>query len=203
MQKLTFSKQDKILILAPHPDDEAIACAGVLLKYPDLCTVMVLTDGSLGSDNISPDDLRLIRKKEFENAMKQINITKYKMMNIPDSLLYKNLNKLKQIDYSQYSYIFCPNPFEDHIDHKVVYNAIQSNIPKLNTKVVFYEVWTPIIDPTHYIDVSDIINKKKKLISIYQSQVKQVDYFLRISGLNCYRGLYPNVKYAEAFKIIN
>lgn len=63
--------QDKVLIIAPHPDDEAIGCAGVIRH----CTqnnisvkVVVLTDGYLSA---SPAE----RHDESVNAMKTLGLS--------------------------------------------------------------------------------------------------------------------------------
>lgn len=44
LKLLEISEKDRILILAPHPDDECIGAGGILARYPDLCRVVVLTD---------------------------------------------------------------------------------------------------------------------------------------------------------------
>jgi len=44
------------LIVAPHCDDESLGCGGLLAKYPEQCSVVVLAE---------PDD---VRRKEFEEA---------------------------------------------------------------------------------------------------------------------------------------
>ena len=46
--KLSIKENDKILVIAPHPDDECIGVGGVLSLYPELCTVILLTNGSRG-----------------------------------------------------------------------------------------------------------------------------------------------------------
>jgi len=46
----------KRLIVAPHCDDEALGCGGLLSKYPEQCSVVVLA---------RPDEIRL---KEFEES---------------------------------------------------------------------------------------------------------------------------------------
>ena len=40
---------DKILVVAPHPDDETIGLGGLLLLYGEQIDVLVLTDGSKGN----------------------------------------------------------------------------------------------------------------------------------------------------------
>lgn len=49
---LSVSNQDKIVIIAPHPDDECIGTGGLLALYPTLCDVIVLTDGRQGQKRL-------------------------------------------------------------------------------------------------------------------------------------------------------
>ena len=45
---IVIDSEDKIAIIAPHPDDECIGVGGILSLYPELCDVFVLTDGRYG-----------------------------------------------------------------------------------------------------------------------------------------------------------
>ena len=56
---------DKILIIAPHPDDECIGCGGLLSLYPEKCSVVVMTDGSQGNINVDPEQEAIIRKNQL------------------------------------------------------------------------------------------------------------------------------------------
>ena len=48
-KKITFTEEDRIAIIAPHPDDECMYAAGVLLLASDRTDIFVLTDGSHGN----------------------------------------------------------------------------------------------------------------------------------------------------------
>jgi LmbE family N-acetylglucosaminyl deacetylase len=56
--------------------------------------------------------------------------------------------------------------------------------------------------PTHYIDISDVVENKKEAINIYASQTAHIDYASRILGLNHYRGIKHNVEYEEDYIIV-
>lgn len=201
VKELLFSKQDRILVLAPHPDDESIGCGGLLLKYRDQCDVVVLTDGRYGGlQNQDENDVVLLRKEEFKKVMEKLQITNYSFLNIEDGKLSENFEIFSKINFDNYDIIICPSQGESHIDHSSVYKFLAKINPK--AKIFSYEVWSTIANPTHFIDISDSMSKKQELIQLYSSQVIQLDYISKITGLNCYRGMtvYPAVSYAEIYQ---
>ena len=65
----------KILAVGAHPDDIEIRCAGTLAKYyrrGDKITMVVVTDGRVGSNTIPQDKLVKVRRKEAEASAKHI-----------------------------------------------------------------------------------------------------------------------------------
>jgi hypothetical protein len=65
--------------------------------------------------------------------------------------------------------------------------------------LVEYEVWTPLTRPTRYLDITNVIDKKREMIEQHASQIADIDYAGKGISLSCYRGMYPNVDYAEAY----
>ena len=55
---LVIKETEKILIVAPHPDDESIGTGGLLSLYSNQCDVIVMTDGRYGNTEIPPDQMR-------------------------------------------------------------------------------------------------------------------------------------------------
>lgn len=199
MKQFKIKDTDKCLILAPHADDESIGCGGFLLKYSRNCSVIVLTDGSkCGYKN--KDEIIKIRQYEFKSAMEFIGVKNYMNLLIEDKKLKFNLKQLNRIKFSDYDYIFVPNKYENHIDHCCIFNKVK-NLLKFSpkTKIVCYEVWTPISKPNLFLDITDIADKKIELISLYKSQTKNRNYAKRIISLNYYRGMKDYVEYVEGY----
>lgn len=207
-KELVLKETDKCLLLAPHPDDETFGCGGLLLKYPQNFEVICLTDGKAGGYNAeSPEELAQIRKNEFKSVMDKLNISSYKFMDIPDGKLVYNYDVFKKIKLENYDYIFIPNYFDQHKDHKAVSNLVQkyfiNHKAKQNLKIVFYEVWAALPFPNYYTDITTIIKQKKELINLYASQNRYVSFQDGIISLNNYRGMLVNVGYAEVVSIID
>lgn len=202
MEKLNIKNNDKILIIAPHPDDESIWCGGLLLKYPKQCDVLILTDWRYWWESDNYDEIIQIRKKESLKAMKYLQIDNVYFMEIEDSHLKKNFKKFLNYEFSKYTKIFCPNNKDLHIDHACVLNFLKKT--GFAKDIYLYEVWSTLDKPSHYIDISKYYLQKMQLIKIYESQVSQLDYSKKILWLNNYRWMqvYPAIDYAEVYKKI-
>jgi len=201
MKELKFMASARILVLAPHPDDESIGCGGLLLKYPGQCDVVVLTDGRHGGlSGQDETETVSLRRSEFEKAVAYAGVKKWFFLGVEDGKLSENFAKFATLDISGYDAIFCPAPGENHEDHACVYEFLLKLKPQ--AQIFSYEVWSALSSPSHYIDISDVVDEKKRLIAFYESQTAQVDYVSKAIGLNCFRGMlvYPAIQYAEAYQ---
>ena len=193
---------DKLCILAPHADDESIGCGGLLIKYGPQCDVILLTDGSKGG--INPDETAATRQKEFIKVMDYFKVANYQIMGAKDGYLIDAYDKFREIDFTSYDYVVMPHSHDSHKDH-IVPQAFFARLKKENKNItaqnVYYEVWGAMTSPTHYIDISDIIEQKKSAINIYASQTSYIDYASRILGLNHYRGIKHHIEYEEDYTI--
>lgn len=208
MKKLTVKSNDRILIISPHPDDESIACGGVLRAYGSQCDVCLCTDGSKCATKLPTHVIKSIRGQEFRTAMDLCNVRKRIVLNIVDGTVSKARKMFQNIDISQYDIIFIPQKYDQHKDHQKIYRHFISSLYKYHKKlkkgavILQYEVWAPLRYPTHFLDISADMERKKQLIEIYESQLKNVPYIQLALGLNAYRGACLNLSYAECYEEI-
>jgi LmbE family N-acetylglucosaminyl deacetylase len=203
-REIEISEEDKILIVAPHPDDETIGCGGILALYGKQCDVLLLTDGKKGVSNITErteQEVKELRQREFYKVMKFFEVHKVDTLNIEDQAVYKNKKVILEYPIKQYSYIFVPNSYEHHIDHKVVYEIFKTMKfqQKSKGKIIEYEVWSPIANPNLFLDISAVIEKKIFAVSQYLSQLECFDYVNLCKGINKYRGATQQVGFCEAY----
>ena len=62
---------NRILVLSPHPDDEAIGCGGTLRKHVvegDAVRVIFLTSGEGGGHGRTAEETRRLREREARRA---------------------------------------------------------------------------------------------------------------------------------------
>ncbi len=205
MEKIQIKKEDKILILAPHPDDESIGAGGLLSMYPSQCSVWLLTDGCKGGKaDVDMTEMATIRNNEFQKAMNSLGIVEWKIFGVEDRTLTDHLDLLLDEDISGFTKIFVPNKYDTHPDHRAAFQLLMAAIQKYiskNIEVYQYEVTAPFTLPTHLLDITDYIEKKRELISYYKSQLEQADYYEIALSLNKYRASVceKTNKYYETF----
>ncbi|HNR66373.1 MAG TPA: PIG-L family deacetylase [Atribacterota bacterium] len=130
---------DTVLIFAPHPDDETIACGGYInesVKRGAEVHIVLVTDGNRRN-------LQVLRYLEFENATRTLGVPGENLvyLNYPDSrLALENCEKLKevlaeQIEKVQPDILLYPHPNDTHKDHSTVGTIIEEIMQQMKEKV--------------------------------------------------------------------
>ena len=118
----------KILVIAPHPDDETLGCGGTLLKHKnqkDKIYCLFVT-------NLGPKHKYFKkRKKEIENVAKSFKFDGYVLGKFQPSSLEKQPKK-KVIEFIgnfikkiQPNKLLVPFPHDAHRDHKVCFDSCE------------------------------------------------------------------------------
>ena len=190
MIPIKIKNNDKILIIAPHPDDECIGVGGILVNYTSQCDVWLLTDGCKGMTDSNNRKLGAIRKKEFENEMKYLKISSYKMFGLKDGTLSQYKDMLDKENLSCYTKIFVTNKNDIHKDHRAAYEIVVHAIrvqALFSIELFQYEVSEPLMIGTHFYDFTKEVKKKEYLISFHKSQLETCQYTKMMTSLASYR----------------
>lgn len=201
-EEIIFTPEDRIAIIAPHPDDECLGASAVLLKAADRTDVIVLTDGSHGNSERSIEEEAIVRKQQFEAEMEYIRPHAWKWLGYEDTKLIEHQNAADQIDFTQYTKIFMPWLESLHPDHRacvrICLGAIRKQ--KATAECFSYEVNAPFHIPTHFADITGLEDEKRKLVRFHEDQKVQEQITL---SLNEYRGSQmiwrEEIKFAECF----
>ena len=202
--RLVISKQDRILIVAPHPDDETVGCGGLLALYGAQCDVLLLTDGRKGGPadgSQTESETAELRRREFDAAMAFFGVRQVRRLELPDSALGDHAKAVSAADLRGYSKIFIPYRLERHPDHAAANRIIRKQYKKQRSKaeLLEYEVWSPITAPNRFLDISAAMDRKLEGIRLYASQVRELNYEALAAGLNGYRGAPHHIAFCEAF----
>lgn len=201
---LTIQSTDRILVVAPHPDDETVGCGGLLALYGPQCDVLLLTDGRKGvpADGSKTEaETALIRKAEFNAAIVFFGVNRVRTLALPDSRLAENSGAVSGVDLQPFDLILVPYRNERHPDHAAAFRIIKKLCKKQHYRgeLLEYEVWSPITAPNRFLDISDVMEQKLAGIRLYGSQVRELDYEALATGLNRYRGAPHHIPFCEAF----
>lgn len=127
-QELNRIKNKKLLIVFPHPDDEAVMAGGLIRRAVGIgfrVMVVCLTKGELGKIYIngSGRSTAQIRDEEFKKSMAVLGINESSLWNYPDGGLRKSSSWRRQlsdlVDRFQPSVLvtYDPSGITGHPDH--------------------------------------------------------------------------------------
>jgi N-acetylglucosamine malate deacetylase 1 len=190
----------RIVIVAPHMDDEALACGGLIAKLPqeDKVHIIYVTDGMKspapilpGRDKILPD-LGKIRMQESIEAMKLLGIPEQNLhfLCLPEAKLKKLLSSLKNLLRDKITTIapekiFVPFRYDRHPDHLAVNHAVVSELEQgtIRAELIEYFVYyrwrlLPKRDVRKYLkpqylfqlNISDVAKRKRQALDCFTSQ---------------------------------
>ena len=195
-----------VLVLAPHPDDEAIGCGGALCLHADTgdrITVVFLTSGELGLKDLPQDQAWKIREAEARAAGKILGVQELVFLHYPDSQLADGSAKVVSelipvLQGAKPELVYMPHAHEWHPDHKATV-AIARQL-KLSAEFRAYEIWTPLQQVDEALDITAVWERKVAAVRAHASQVTQWPYERAVAGLNQYRSaMSGKMGYAEAF----
>jgi LmbE family N-acetylglucosaminyl deacetylase len=202
----------RVLVLAPHPDDETLGCGGslrILRNEGRAVMVLFLTKGEKAVDDPENRERHAAeREREARKALEILGISEFAFLGFPDRGLLARFGELRErvisrVDSFGPDCVYSPSPIELNPDHRAA-AALAGELKKTHgTTIAFYELVTPI-RPNILIDVSTVYSYKEEAMKAYESQLKITDYLYLISSLNAYRTmtLGRGTRHAEAFWIL-
>jgi LmbE family N-acetylglucosaminyl deacetylase len=207
-----MSERRNILVIAPHPDDEAVGCGGTICLHAergDRVVAVFLTSGELGLKQLPRDLAWRVREEEARAAANVLGLSRLDFLRCPDWFLGEAMDEAATalcpvLERESPERIYMPHEKEWHPDHQVAGAVVRSALSRLGMTAVelwAYEIWTPLATYDEVQDISTTMSRKLRAIRCYHSQLKAFAYDRAIRGLNQYRGvLAARCRYAEVFQ---
>ncbi len=203
-----------VLVIAPHPDDEAIGCGGTLLQHAlagDRVVAAFLTSGELGLESLPKDLAWKVREEEAAAAAEILGVAALEFFRLPDwtagEHVEEGAGKLAQVLQREApGLVYLPHAAEWHPDHRAaltIFTAalLREEIPVPEARA--FEVWTPLSEYDCVEDISATMRGKLAAVRCYRSQLGDFRYDRAVRGLNQYRGaLAGRCGFAEVFQTI-
>lgn len=198
---------DRILVLAPHPDDETLGCGGIISYFKSInikVHVVLFTNGEKGGRQKNIAD---IRRAEFIEACNIIGVDYMYFLNYVDGELSTKKECLeaeieKMVSHIQPHFIFSPYILDASNDHSIV-TEVTKKVVKNKISLFMYEVWTPILYPDFYIDITHFYSNKNEAIRCYKSQEKIYQLSAKaeaISRMRSVLSMHRHSIYMECFR---
>lgn len=187
----------RVLVISPHPDDEAIGCGGALHKHVvdgDHVGVIFLTSGEKGGHGKSPEETRCLREREAEDAASVLGIQEIDFWRERDGMLRSTSHLTKRLAATLDTYrpdrIYTTSGYESHPDHRAAARLTHAarRTSEMPCLVFSFEVWTPLERIDEITDITPYIDVKLAAIRAYQSQCKALSFDEAFLGLARYRG---------------
>jgi LmbE family N-acetylglucosaminyl deacetylase len=185
----------KIIVFAPHPDDETLACGGTIVKKIQEgyeVHVVVMTDGRhsldlvLGLKEPPPEAIAKIRAKEVKEATTILGVQSDNLilLGFEDSNLKQYVAKAKErtiqiLDEIRPVEVFVTYRDDDSEDHRAAYRIVKDSIKEVNlsTRLHEYPVWGGKVPSPGLkvlvMNVNKELGTKKEALSRYKSQISK------------------------------
>lgn len=217
--------KNKILIIAPHPDDEVLGCGGTIKKYSSQGSEISLCIVTKGYSPDWSEEFQKNIKKSTEASNKILGIKKTYYLDFPtaklDTIAQKEINDsiLKCVEEVNPDEVFIPFSGDASKDHRLIFESfLVAARPKPGLaikRILSYEVlseteWGSQITekgflPNVYMDISETLKQKIEAIQCYKSELKEIPHprsLEIIRALAEKRGSEAGLDAAEAFVLV-
>ena len=200
----------RILVIAPHADDEVLGTGGVIQWHKQRKDNVYV---AAVANRVLEHKLNQIyvgqTKESAEKVKELLGIEKYFFCDLLDEHLNESLIKVivaleEVVNKVKPDIAYIPNDNDSNQDHRAVYQACRVACRNIDW-VLMYEVpsSTPCFKPNVYVELrEEFVNNKIKAMAYYESELREYPNPRSPEGLRVFaqmRAMECNRKLAEAF----
>ena len=215
----------RIIVVAPHPDDETLGVGGTLLRRKAegatiawLIVTAISTESGWSKEAVKQRAGEIERIKQFYDfdEVFSLNFQTTQLDTFPMSDIVTAISGV--FNSFKPSEVFLPHPSDVHTDHRVVFNAASActkwfRYPSVK-RVLAYETLSETdfglgtdqaFRPSVFVDIKHFLSKKLEAMDIYESEVGEFPFprsHEAICALASLRGAASGFKAAEAFELL-
>lgn len=216
----------KVLVVALHPDDETLGCGGALLKHKaqgDEIHWMICTEVK-EQDGFSPErvqsrnaEIHIVADLYQFDGVHRLGFSTMKVDDYSVSeLVAKVSGVIKQV---QPTVLYLPFKSDVHSDHRVMFKAVYSCTKSFRypfiKKIYMMETLSETdfalstkedsFVPNVFVDITDFFVKKLEIMQVFESEIGEHPFprsLRNLEALATLRGATAGCKYAESFMLL-
>lgn len=179
------------MVIAPHPDDEAIGCGGTVLRHVaagDRVTLAIATDGRRAGGMPSPDQMAARRHSEATQAATLLGATRFEWIGLPEGewpidrlrAAFATLLAAQRPDV-----VYAPSRVDFHPEHHNVAHALalalESIAPDRRPLVRVYQIQVPLTGTLVNLvsDLASVLAPSEAALRAHASQSGSVECTFR------------------------
>ena len=214
-EALERPERGRVLVLAPHADDDVLGCGGTAALHADQgdpVHVVIAYDGGRGDPDgrFQPEEYRELRRAEARAGGAHLGLTDYEFWDYPEGhlpsaeeLLAVARRLAERVRELGIEIVYAPWVGEQHVDHHVLGRVarLALSLAGFTGKAWGYEVWTPLV-PTVIVDVTSTFDRKKSALLEHETQLAYRDVVHKGLALSAQRAMYlsPEARHGEGFR---
>jgi LmbE family N-acetylglucosaminyl deacetylase len=216
---------DRILVVAPHPDDETLGCGGTLLRLAQGgARIAWLIVTSMSATGGFPDEEVKARENEISTVSALYGFSDVFNLRLPT----RHLDQLPMADMIasfatvfksfEPQQVFLPYRMDVHTDHRAVFDAGAAcakwfRYPSVR-RVLAYETLSEtefsldarsVFQPNYFVDITQYLERKIEIMAVYGSEMDEFPFprsAEAIRALATFRGAGSGYRAAEAFQLL-
>jgi len=215
----------RVLVVAPHPDDEVLGPGGAIARWAAAGAEVTVVIATMATPPLYTEEHLRVGRAEAAAAHDVLGVGRTVFMSLPaagvDTLAHSDVNRELGTVFAETAPDLVLLPFvgDLHRDHQEVFHSgmvcarpAQTGAP---AAVYAYETlsetnWnapflTPGFAPNLFVDISDHLETKLKAMSCYPTQLQEPPHERSLEGIRALatlRGASVGFRAAEAFVII-
>lgn len=206
----------RLLVLAPHPDDETLGAGGLIASARAAgaaVTVLLLSDGEAHPGAQQGAALAAARLAECEAALAALGGASLRRLGGADGALTRDRRRhlaavADILRATRPDLALAPAPGEAHDDHRAAAWLLRHALGQARLAVpplcLGYEVWRPL-PASHALDITAVLEQKRRALACYAARFAEAPLDRALLALNSYRGASLGLaagRSAEAFEAL-
>jgi LmbE family N-acetylglucosaminyl deacetylase len=216
---------ERVLVVAPHPDDETLGCGGTLLRMRDsgaeigwLIVTRISEEQGFTPQRVQSRDAEIDAVKEMMGFCEvfRLPLPTRQLDRLPMSDLIEQFASVFR-DFKP-EHVFLPHRSDVHSDHRVVFDAGAAcakwfRYPTVR-RLLSYETISETdfcldtrspFQPNTYVDITGYLERKLEVLAAYKSEIGEFPFprsLEAVRALAAVRGAASGFLAAEAFQLL-